>query len=237
MPDQPSVVHSWPILDALAKFRTAEFDQRAIVLTQFRADVRVPVGACPGLSAEWIRLHARWPNQSPKERVQALDKAAVWEDAASYTQAFNKPADGKEKVLTYAQRVEERLLLSNKAVFSTSEPGTAAGAAALCVYFDPNNKYSFITAYLSGTHANHVCAGYASTTGRIFKSKHLTFFDSNFGEFDIELTKSAMKKFMDAWIAQFATYKSGRTGAKTKLTLDKFEVVQLQDVIGTRARR
>jgi hypothetical protein len=229
----PEPIYDWPILPALKAYQTAPFDQRAIVLSTYRTDKRVEVGACPGLAVEWVRQHAKGGvNQSPAERMKAIDTEEGWEFACGQTAAFNKSA------LQYADRTGAVLGLTKGQTFKSSSPSTEA--EKICVFFDPTNKFAFVSAGLKGIGVNHICAAYATTTGFLFKSKHLAFFDPNFGEFAIELTQSKMKAFLDAWIAQFATYRSGRTGKATKLTLETLEVTQLQDVswvtISTRGR-
>ncbi|MDB5413097.1 MAG: hypothetical protein JWR10_1432 [Rubritepida sp.] len=90
----PPSVGNWPVLPELAAFRTATFNQRCILFTHFREDPRLSVGACPGLSAEWITMHALWPNQKPADRMTAMDKLSVWQDAAAYAGAFNSTRGG-----------------------------------------------------------------------------------------------------------------------------------------------
>ncbi|WP_137181138.1 hypothetical protein [Roseomonas sp. AR75] len=222
--------HDWPITADLRAYRVGVFEQRAVVLTRYRLDKRVQLGACPGLSLEWIRQHQRWPNQTSAERLHDLDKPEVWEDAADYSFGFN---DAPRP--TYPERMQEGLLLEPKVTFESADP--IGEAAEFCTFFDPTNKYTMIIVHLDGVDAVHVCAGFSSSAGRFIRTKSLLLFDANYGEFVVELTGSAMRRFMKAWVGQFATYVNGRTGAHIPLKVKRIEVTQLQDVIGTRPRR
>ncbi|MDB5413096.1 MAG: hypothetical protein JWR10_1431 [Rubritepida sp.] len=125
-------------------------------------------------------------------------------------------------------------LESTEIPFSSADP--IRNSSDVCTFFDPTNKYCIITAYLDGVNINHMCAGFCTTNGRIFKSKTLLMFDPNFGEFTVELTPTKMRAFMAAWIAQFGSYVSGRSGTATALKLVKLEVIRLENVVGKRGR-
>jgi hypothetical protein len=224
--------HDWPLLPALKAFQTGVFEQRGILLTQYRDEPKLKVGACPGLSLCWARRHASNPNESARDRLAAMEKPEAWTEATQATGAFNSAAEG-----TYAGRVRVGLQLPvNGASFKCTEP--AKDPTDFLNGLDPNNKYAIIMCHLGGLNINHVCAGYTTTHGRIFKSKQVLIFDPNFGEFTVELKKEPMKRFLKAWGDQFATYIGGRTGKATELTLDTLEVIKLSDVPpATRGRR
>lgn len=224
--------HDWLLLPALKAFQTGVFEQRGILLSQYREDPRLKVGACPGLSLGWLRRHVQDPNEAPKDRLAALEKADAWSAAAEATDGFNDCAQG-----TYAGRVRVGLELPvNGTSFKCKDP--VKDPTVFLNGLDPNNKYAIVMCHLGGLNTNHVCASYTSTRGRIFTTKQVVIFDPNFGEFTVELKKGPMKTFLKAWADQFATYVSGRTGKATALTLDMLEVIKLSDVPpATRARR
>lgn len=224
--------HDWPLLPALKAFQTGVFEQRGILLTKYRDEPRLKVGACPGLALCWLRRHVQDPNEAPKDRLAALEKAEAWAEATEATGAFN---NGSKTF--YAGRVEDGLQLPvNGASFHCEKP--VRDATVFLNGLDPNNKYAIIMCHLGGLNVNHVCASYTSTRGRIFTSKQVVIFDPNFGEFTVELKKGPMKTFVKAFADQFATYIRGRTGQAVALTLDALEVIKLSDVPpATRGRR
>src|ERR1700712_309335 len=89
--DLTKKIYKWPIGQELLKYRVGSFDQRQILLSEYRNDDRIPVGACPGLSFEWMKIHSLDPNQSSEARLLSLDKAPIWNNAAELTKSFNNP--------------------------------------------------------------------------------------------------------------------------------------------------
>ena len=226
-------IYKWPLLPGLAAFKTATFDQRQILLSLYRADERIPVGACPGLSLAWIQEHARWPNQTSVDRMATLDTAAIWSDAADYTASFNA-----DKISPYAKRVSELLLIDVNPpnIFdlsaTISNPGKNIGL--LCTSFDPANKYALVMFKLvGGSGVNHLCASFSYLDEGV---KYVLLFDPNYGEFKIELTNAPMTAFVAACIAQFQSFRAGRDGKAAALKIESIEVIQLKNVVGTRPR-
>ncbi|WP_137939463.1 YopT-type cysteine protease domain-containing protein [Chitinivorax sp. B] len=215
----------WPILRELEAFRLASYDQRNPVLSNLGADKRVEVGACPGLSLEWIKRHRQYPNETPVSRMNWMRKDGVLWQAAEYTDKFNRPASSNKERL--GGDLTSHIGLNPNHHWKQAKPEAKDTSKLYLTYFNPANRYSILLANLEGLNTDHMCATYCYE-GR--RGKMLVIFDPNFGEFSVPLTASDMRRFMEAWSKQFTTYVSGRTGKAVKLTLKSVEVISLDEI-------
>jgi len=161
---------SWPTIKSLTAFRTAKYKQRRVLNeTGWIEDARLQVGACTGLSLEWLKAHHAKPAGSASSRMDSFKAGGRFAYIAQLAAVFN--AVGK----TYPERIQ----LVARAYLGRADLGEAIAGAdtpRLLTYLAANPGYGMLMMKLSPATTNHICAYFQDATG-------LTFFDPNSGEY------------------------------------------------------
>ena len=161
---------SWPTIKSLTAFRTAKYKQRRVLCeTGWIEDAHLKVGACTGLSLEWLKAHHAKPGGSASSRMDSFKVGGRFAYIAQLAKVFNSVG------LTY----EERIQLAARAYLGRADLGkmiAGAETAQLLTYLAANPGYGMLLMELSPAKTNHVCAYFQDATG-------LTFFDPNSGEY------------------------------------------------------
>jgi hypothetical protein len=205
---------SWPTIANLAQFRVAKYKQRRVLYTTGRiSEDSLKVGACTGLSFEWLQMHRKDPTATPASRVGAFKNDSAFDSIAYFAKVFNSTGSSYEERLKTCGQFS----FGRQRDVPVAEERDNVGFATLLKHLKDNPGYHAILMILEfgKNSTNHVCALFQPKGGA------LTYFDPNSGEYSV--LEDRRQYFFQQLVAQYLTYITA-AGVVTPVTIDRWIV-------------